>query len=56
MKTAIDFSDGIIKGSKDLPEDLETYINDFKNPVLEYQYPEEFAEAYTDFYTTKILS
>jgi starch synthase len=25
-------------------------------PVLEYQYPEEFAEAYTEFYTTEILS
>ena len=56
IKTAIDFSDGIIKGSKELPKELETYVNDFDKPVLEYQYPEEFAEAYTDFYTTKILS
>ena len=56
MKTAIDFSDGLIKGSKDLPKELETYIDGFEKPVLEYQYPEEFAEAYTDFYTTKILS
>jgi len=56
MKTAIDFSDGIIIGSKDIPKELEKYIEDFKKPVLEYQYPEEFAEAYTSFYTSKILS
>ena len=56
MKTAIDFSDGLIKGSKDLPKELESYINEYENPVLEYQYPEEFAEAYTDFYATQILS
>ena len=56
IKTAIDFSDGIIKGSKELPKELETYVNDFGKPVLEYQYPEEFAEAYTDFYTTEILN
>ena len=56
IKTAIDFSDGLIKGSKELPKELETYIEDIDKPVLEYQYPEEFAEAYTDFYTTEILN
>lgn len=56
IKTAIDFSDGLIKGSKELPKELETYIKDIDKPVLEYQYPEEFAEAYTDFYTTEILN
>ena len=56
MKTAIDFSDGLIKGSKDLPDELENYINDLEKPVLNYQYPEEFAEAYTEFYSSQILS
>jgi starch synthase len=56
IKTAIDFSDGLIKGSKELPKELETYIKDIDKPVLEYQSPEEFAEAYTDFYTTEILN
>ena len=56
MKTAIDFSDGLIKGSKELPEELEDYISSYGKPVLEYQYPEEFAEAYTEFYTNEILS
>ena len=56
MKTAIDFSDGLIKGSKELPGELEDYISSSDKPVLEYQYPEEFAEAYTEFYTNEILS
>jgi len=56
MKTAIDFSDGLIKGSKELPEELEDYISSSDKPVLDYQYPEEFAEAYTEFYTNEILS
>ena len=55
MKIAVDFSDGIIKGSQELPDELEHYLANCKKPVLDYQYPEAFAEAYTDFYTTKIL-
>jgi starch synthase len=55
MKVAVDFSDGIIKGSQELPDELEHYLAKCKKPVLDYQYPEAFAEAYTDFYTTKIL-
>ena len=56
MKTAIDFSDGLIKGSQTLPEELNTYITKAKKPVLDYQFPEAFAEAYTDFYSTQILN
>lgn len=55
MKTAVDFSDGLIKGSQHLPEELNAYIDHCNKPVLEYQYPEAFAEAYTEFYNTKIL-
>jgi len=55
MKTAIDFSDGLIKGSQNLSEELNAYIEDCDKPVLDYQYPEAFAEAYTEFYTTQIL-
>jgi starch synthase len=39
-----------------LPVELEDYISSSDKPVLEYQYPEEFAEAYTEFYTNEILS
>ena len=55
MKVAIDFSDGLVKGSQELPAELEDYLANCEKPVLDYQYPEAFAEAYTDFYTTKIL-
>ena len=56
MKTAIDFSDGLIKGSQTIPEELNNYIDKTKKPVLEYQFPEAFAEAYTEFYSTQILN
>ena len=53
MKNAVDFSDGLIKASPELPSDLDQYINNSDKPFLEYQYPEAFAEAYTEFYNTK---
>jgi starch synthase len=56
MKVAVDFSDGIIKGSQELPKDLEDYIDHCEKPVLDYQYPEAFTEAYTDFYNNEILN
>ena len=55
MKTAIDFSDGLIKGSQNLPDELNTYIDSSKKPVLDYQHQEKFADAYTEFYNTQIL-
>lgn len=55
MKTAIDFSDGLIKGSKNLSEELNTYLDRCDKPILDYQYPEAFAEAYAEFYNTQIL-
>ena len=55
MKVAVDFSDGLIKGSQDLPKELEDYLATCEKPVLDYQYPEAFAEAYTEFYNTQIL-
>jgi starch synthase len=55
MKVAVDFSDGLIRGSHELPEDLESYLTNCEKPVLDYQYPEAFAEAYTEFYNTQIL-
>ena len=56
MKTAIDFSDGLIIGSQTIPEELNNYIDKIQKPVLEYQFPEAFAEAYTEFYSTQILN
>ena len=55
MKVAVDFSDGLIKGSQELPKELEDYIDNCNKPVLDFQYPEAFTEAYTEFYNTQIL-
>lgn len=56
MKTAIDNSDALIKGSEEIPEELENYLKDKKIPVLEYKTKEEFAQAYQDFYLTEVLN
>jgi starch synthase len=56
MKVAIDYSDALIVGSQDIPKELQDYLKKCDKPVLEYQEPDMFAEAYTEFYTTKVLS
>ena len=56
MKIAVDHSDALIIGSETIPEDLQDYLKDCEKPVLEYQSPDEFAEAYTEFYNTQVLS
>ena len=55
MKVAVDHSDALIKGSEDLPKELEKYMKDSKKPLLDYYAPEEFAEPYTEFYNTQVL-
>ncbi|MFD1062403.1 glycogen/starch synthase [Winogradskyella litorisediminis] len=55
MKVAIDNSDAIIKGSEDLMEELDSYIDNADKPVLGYHSPEEFAEPYQDFYTNRVI-
>lgn len=56
MKVAINYSDALIVGSKEIPEELQTYLKNIEKPVLEYQDQDAFAEAYTEFYNTKVLS
>ncbi len=56
MKVAIDHSDAIIRGSEELPEDLDLYLKDLSKPVLDYFPIEEFAEPYTDFYINTVLN
>ena len=55
MKVAIKNSDAAIIGSTDLNEELAQYLNTTKIPVLPYKKREEFAQAYEEFYTTKVL-
>ncbi len=56
MKVAIDYSDALIKGSAELPTELEEYITASEKPVLEYFSQEDFAEPYADFYNNTILT
>ena len=56
MKVAINYSDALIVGSQEIPEELQTYLKNSDKPVLEYQEQDAFAEAYTEFYNTKVLS
>ncbi|WP_040280549.1 glycogen/starch synthase [Psychroserpens damuponensis] len=55
MKIAIDNSDALIKGSNDLPKELSEYLDASDKPVLDYFPIEDFADQYTEFYTTKVL-
>ncbi|RNC88493.1 MAG: glycogen synthase [Winogradskyella sp.] len=56
MKIAIDNSDAIIKGSEELPKELDSYIDESDKPTLGYHSLEEFTEPYSEFYTNTVLS
>lgn len=56
MKVAIDYSDALIVGSETIPSELETHLKESDKPTLEYHSLDTFAEAYTEFYNTKVLS
>lgn len=55
MKSAIDNSDAVIKGSAQIPEEINAYLKNTEKPVLEYFPKEEFAQAYQDFYNNAVL-
>ena len=50
MKTAIDYSDAIIIGNEKIHPEIEAYLKTFKKPILQYQDPESYIDAYADFY------
>ncbi|AXT18790.1 glycogen synthase [Flavobacteriaceae bacterium AU392] len=54
MKVAIDYSDGLIIASEEIPEELQKHLDACNKPVLDFQGPDTFAEAYTGFYNTEI--
>ncbi|MBR3710285.1 MAG: glycogen/starch synthase [Bacteroidales bacterium] len=49
-KSAIDYSDGIILGSKKINPTVAEYLKSCDKPILEYQGEENYAEAYNAFY------
>ena len=50
MQIAINFSDGVIAGSKKTPKNLTNIIENSKKPFLPFASEKTRAEAYTDFY------
>ena len=50
LKVAVDFSDGVIIASEELPNELNDYLTNLDKPVLPYSHIYEFEEAYVNFY------
>lgn len=55
LKLAINFSDGVIEGSEKVNDEVVKYVKENDVPLLGYQTPETYIEAYNDFYS-KILN
>ncbi|WP_408041934.1 glycogen/starch synthase [Tenacibaculum litopenaei] len=55
LKSAIANSDAIVKGSEELPEELESFIKESDAQVLEFQSEENLTEAYLEFYRENVL-
>jgi starch synthase len=49
-KLAIDYSDGVIKGTESINNDVENYIKSQDKLFLDYQPKETYIDAYNDFY------
>ncbi len=54
-KTAIDYSDGVIFGNEKINPELEDYARQSGKPVLGYQQPENYMDAYNEFYDEIIV-
>ena len=52
---AFRYSDGVIKGSGNLQPEIDKMVRNLDIPVLDYQSPEEYIDAYSVFYD-KILT
>jgi len=52
---AIQNSDAVIKGSEELPSELDEILKVTEKPVLDYFPVSEFDTAYTEFYLNKVL-
>ncbi len=50
VKAAIDYSDAVIQGSKEINNDIDAYAKKSKKPLLEFQDEENYINAYADFY------
>lgn len=49
-KLAVTFADGVIFGSEEMDPDLVSFVKESGKPFLEFQDPENYVNAYSDFY------
>lgn len=56
LKSAIENSDAVIKGSETISDELISFIDERKKPVLDFQSEETLTEAYLDFYANEVLA
>lgn len=56
MMVAINHSDGVVMGAEEISLTLTKFIEASKKPFLPFAPKDVFAEAYTEFYKTQILS
>jgi starch synthase len=54
IKAAVEYSDGVIIGSRKINKELLDYVGKAGKPVLDFQGDEQYLEAFSDFYD-KIL-
>ncbi len=55
LKIAVENSDAIIIASEDVNSELIDYAKSFDKPVLDFHSPEDFSDAYLNFYKTEVL-
>lgn len=55
LKSAIENSDAVIKGSEVLPDEIEAFIEETNAKVLDFQSEETLTEAYLEFYKENVL-
>lgn len=55
MKNAMNFADGIVLAASAVNADLETYAKSLEKPILSYQDPESYHDAYNEFYDEVLL-
>jgi starch synthase len=55
VKAAVEYSDGMIVGSKKINKELLEYIGKTGKPVLDFQGDEDYLEAFSDFYDKVLI-
>jgi starch synthase len=55
IKAAVEYSDGIIIGSKKINKELLEYVGKTGKPVLDYQGDENYLDAFSDFYDKVLI-